>query len=441
MSVDVNVEKLDAVRRRLTVTVPAARVADEWEGAVRDLARSAKVPGFRPGRVPRGVLEKRFGERLRADIHDRLMRTSLAEALEKEHLHPLAPPEILTESDAVDGDFRYSATVEVKPEVTAHDYTGLDVERPLKPTSVSDIDSFLERLRESHAQLDPVEERNVVGRGDVATLDFTATVDGKRLDTVEGRQVEVGSSGFPEGFDDGLEGAVVGESRLIRVTYPESFSESRLAGKEVEFDVRVQGLFIKTVPALDDEFAKDVGDCGSLDDLREKVRGRFDAENARNADEAVRESLIQQLIARHDEIELPASMVQRRTEALVDDVREEWRRRRIWPASDADLVRKLREDFGPRARDQVRLALVLEAIGRQEGLEVSEAEVDDAIEKMLGGADVPTEQASAYLRHPEVRAGVHSRLQQSKVLDFVVSRANVTTVEKETDIADPGESD
>lgn len=441
MSFAVEVEKLDAVRRRLVVTVPEQQVVEELEGAVRDLARSARVPGFRPGRVPRGVLEKRFGDRIRADVGDRLMRSSLAEALEQEKIVPLAPPEILTESVVGDGPLRYSATVEVKPEVEARDYRGLELERPLQPVADRMIDDFLERLRQAQAQLDPIDGRTTAQRGDVVVIDFGATVDGKALDPVEGRQVELGASGFPEGFDSGVEGCAVGESRTIRVQYPEEHSERRLAGKDVAFEVRVQGLFAKKLPDLDDEFAKDVGDCADLAELRERIRGRFAAEAAQRADAHVRRIAMQELARRHEDVELPRSMVARRLEGMIDEVREEWRQRRIWPASDAEIVARLRDEFEPQARDQARLALVLEAIGRQESVEVSEHEIDEAIEQMIAGAEVSAEQAAAYARHPEVRAGVRARLHQAKVLDFVVAQARVTTVEKETDIADLRESD
>lgn len=441
MSFEVQVEKLDAVRRRLVVTVPAEEVAVEFEGAVRDLARSARVPGFRPGRVPRGVLEKRFGERLRADVGERLMRSSLTEALEQEKIVPLAPPEILTESAVGDGVLRYSATVEVKPEVIARDYSGIELERPLQKVDEKTVDEFLERLRQAHAQLNPVEERTILQRGDVAAVDFRATVDGRAMEPVEGRQVEIGASGFPPGFDDALEGLAVGESRTVKITYPAEHSEQRLAGKEVSFDVKLQGLFAKSLPALDDEFAKDVGDCSSLAELRERIRDRFVAEAAQRADAQIRRAAMAALANRHGDVELPRSMVERRLESMIDEVREEWKQRRIWPASDGEIVARLRAEFESQARDQARLALVLEAIGRQESVEVVETEIDDAIEQMIAGAEVPPEQAAAYARHPEVRASMRARLHQSKVLDFVVSQARVTTVEKESDIADVQESD
>ncbi len=441
MSYEVHVEELDAVRRRLKITVPAREVQEEIEGAVRELARSAKVPGFRPGRVPRGVVEKRFGDRLRADVNEKLMRSSLAEALEKEHIAPLSPPEILTTPDDDDGCLRYSATVEVKPVVEAHDYHGLELDRPLAPVEPAEIDAVLERWRESQAQLDPVDERSEVQSGDVALVDFVARVDGRAMDPVEGRQVEVGSSGMPPEFDEALVGATLGTVVHARVQYPADHSEPRLAGRAVEFEITPQKIFSKRLPELDDEFAKDVGDCASLAELRDRVRTRLEAEAAKQADAAVRRAAVTALVQRHTELVLPTSMVERRLEGMIDDVRNEWKQRRIWPANESDIVPKLREQFAEQARDQVRLALVLEAISRQEGLaEVSDQEIDDAIESMIGTADVPAEQAQAYARHPDVRAGVRGRLVQSKAMDHVVERAIVTTVEKESDIADVRES-
>jgi len=437
---EVQVEQLDAVRRRLSVTVPADAVTAELDGAVRELARSARVPGFRQGRVPRGVLEKRFGERLRADVNDRLMRSSLAEALERERIAPLAPPEILTQPTGADGSLRYSATVEVKPEIVAHDYEGLELERQVEKVGEDVVDAFLSRLRHAHAQLHPIEGRDAAQAGDVLVVDIEASIHGRALPPVEGRQVELGASGFPPGFDESMMGATIGETRCVSVAYPAEHTEGRLAGQTVDFKARVQGLFTKTLPELDDEFAKDVGDCSSLDDLRGRVRARFEAEAAQRADAQVRRAALSEIAHRYADVALPGSMVERRLTAMIDEVREDWRQRRIWPASDAEIVARLRGEFEPQAREQARLALVLEAIGRKEAIQIDESEVDDAIEQMFAGAEVGTEKAQTYIRHPEVRANVRGRVQQAKVIDFVVSRARVTTVEKESDIADPDES-
>lgn len=439
MTIKVVVETVDELRRRLAVEVPAEEVSAELEKAYLELGRAAKVRGFRPGRVPRSVLERLFGDRVRADVFDRLIQQSYTEAIEERQLAVVANPEIVTEQARAGEPLRYSATVEVKPEFAVAHYTGLEVERPLAPVTEADVDVFMERLRESFAQLRPILDRSRVEAGDVVTLDYEVRVDGRLIGRGESRQVEIGANAFPEEFNTRLLGAAVGSELDFPVTYPPEHTVAELAGRTAQFHVRIQALSHKELPALDDEFAKDHGECATFDELRQRVRARLEAEAGRQADDAMRDRLLRAVTDAND-IPIPSALVQRRTDALVQEVWREWQQRRIRPKNQAEAETRLREELGPRARQQVKVALLLEAIARQEGITISEGEVEDRIATLATDAGAAADRVRALYQAPEARQDLRARMVQARAVDVVVAAAKIHTVERATSVAEASEN-
>jgi trigger factor len=439
MPFKVDVEALDAVRRRLAVEVPAEEVAAEIEKTYAALSRAAKVPGFRPGRVPRPVLERLFGDRVRADVFGKLIQHSYSEVLEAQKIEALGQPEIVTEQAQPGEALRYSATVEVKPDVVVEHYTGLEVERPMPAVDESDVNAFIERLRQSLAQLRPVTDRTDVRRGDVVGVDYEARIDGRVVSRGENRDIEIGANGFPPTFDQQITGATVGSAVDFPVEYPAEHPAAELAGKTVQFHVQVRALSVKEVPVLDDEFAKDHGECATLAELRQRVRSRLEDEAARQADEAVRQGLLNELAQAHD-IAVPNALVQRRTDALIEDVRREWHQQRIRPRNESEAIPRLRQELEPRARQQVKVALILEAIARQENVQVTDADVDERVAALAAASGTAAERVRALYQDADARHQLGVRLLQSRALDLVVARARIRTVVKSANVAEAGEN-
>jgi trigger factor len=434
MTFKVDVEAVDSLRRRLAVEVPAEEVSAEIEKAYAQLARGAKVRGFRPGRVPRPVLERLFGDRVRAEVFEKLIQQSYAEVVEERQIATVGHPEFVTEQAQPGAALRYSATVEVKPEIVVEHYAGLAVERPLTPVSDGDVDAFLERLRQSLAQLRPIVERSTVEGGDVVSVDYEARVDGRSVGRGEQREIEIGANAFPREFDEHLRGAAVGSELDFAVSYPAEHGAAELAGKTVTFHVRVRGLSHKEVPPLDDEFAKDHGECSTLADLRQRVRARLESDAAQQADEAVRQALLGALAEAHD-IPIPTALIERRTQALMEDVWHEWQQRRLRPKNENEALARLREELQPRARQQVKIALLLESIARQEGITISEADVDERIATLAAAAGAGAERLRAYYQDADARRELRNRLLQARAVDAVVRTAHITTRERAPSVA------
>lgn len=439
MTLKVDVQTVDALRRRLEVEVPADEVSAEIERTYAQLARSVKVPGFRPGRAPRAVLERLFGDRVRAEVFERLIQQSYSEAVEERQIAVVGRPEIVTEQAEPGAALRYNATVEVKPEIVADRYDGLAVERPLVTVSDTDVDAFLERLRQSFAQLQPITERTHVEAGDVVTLDYQAHVDGRLVGKAENREVEIGANGFPPEFDPHLLGAAVGADVDFAVAYPADRGGPEVAGKSVQFHVHLRALSRKDVPALDDEFAKDHGECSTLEELRQRARQRLEAEAAQHADETMRQNLLDALAKAHD-IPVPSAMVHRRTDALVEEVWREWQQQRIRPRNEAEARERLHADLEPRAHQQVKIALLLEAIARQEGITVGDEEVEARIAAMAVDAGSAAERVQAFYRDPEARRDLLARMLQARAIDAVAKRARITTVQRAPSVAEAQEN-
>jgi trigger factor len=434
MTFKVDVETVDSVRRRLAVEVPAEEVAAEIEKAYAHLARGAKVRGFRPGRVPRPVLERLFGDRVRAEVFEKLIQQSYAQVVEQCEIPTVGHPDIVTEQAQPGAALRYSATVEVKPEIVVEHYTGLAVERPLAAVTDAEVDALLERLRQSLAQLHPIVERSTVERGDVVSLDYEARVDGRPVGRGEQREIEVGANGFPPEFDAHLLGAAVGRELEFAASYPPDHGATELAGKTVHFHVHVRGLSHKEVPALDDEFAKDHGECSTLAELRQRLRARLESEAAQHADEAMRQALLGALAEAND-IAIPNALVERRTQALIEDVWHEWQQRRVRPKNETEARARLHEDLQPRARQQVKIALLLEAIARQEGITVSDADVDERIAALAAEAGNAAERLRALYQSAEARHDLRTRMLQARAVDAVVRTAHITTREGASSVA------
>jgi trigger factor len=315
----VTVEELTPVRRRLDVEIPAAEVQAELDRAFGLLGNRARLPGFRPGRAPRAILDRMFGAEVRREVLGRLVGDTFRNAVESHHLDVVGDPEIdagtLTPGEAL----RYSATVDVRPVITLADVGGLEVRRPSASVPEEEIGRVLDNLRESVAQLRPIEDRTTVEAGDIVTVDVASRREGQEPVRREGVLLEAGGGTFPLALERQLVGQHRGAHLSLRVPYPAEHPNPDLAGKTVEFEVDIRDLRAKELPLLDDDFARDHGRCESLEELRGRIRADLERQAASRADEAVREGVIDQVLARHS-FEVPPSMVERRTHAIISSL-------------------------------------------------------------------------------------------------------------------------
>jgi trigger factor len=420
----VTVEEPSAVTRSITVEVPAGEVSGRFATVLKDYRRKAVQPGFRKGKVPEDLIRRLYWGDVTADVARGLIGDSFEAAVGKAGIDPVSEPEFEIKNLEELQPFVYIAKCEVKPRFELAGYTGIEVAGESIEVGEGEVERLLEEVRQSHATVKKVEEARGLRDGDVAVITFEGTAAGTPLPGGSGKDfpVTLGSNTFPPGFEDNLIGAKAGETREFTVRLPEQFSDQALAGKEALFTVTVSEVRERILPALDDEFAKDVGDYQGLEDLKAKMR-----ENIRRSKEAasrnrLRDAVANRLAELHP-IAVPPTMLERRKESLIADA-ERYLVMRGMPWAEVQKTRaSIREDAGPAAERKVRISLVLEAIAEREQIAVTDEELSAEIAKIAAANKLdPTEVRRRLIRN-ETLTGLKASLLEDKTLDWVVDRA------------------
>jgi len=416
--------------RQLEVEVDARHVRRAFDRAYRELARQARVRGFRPGKAPRSVLEKLYGASLTEQIEQTLVSETLPDAVEQAGLELITEPQIEAGTLAADGDFRYTARVEVKPEIALPETRGLPAHLPAVQVTDEDVERELEALRQRSAPLVEEPAATAVAEGHAVQIDFVGRVDGKAFEGGSGRGVslEIGSGRFIPGFEDQLLGAVAGEDRELRVRFPDDYSSREVAGKDAVFAVHVVEIKRRRVPDLDDEFAKDLGEFTTLDELRDRIRSDLTSARLAEAQSVLRRSLLDVLIER-TRFEVPPGLVANELERQIAAARRRLQGSVPEPALQAQLER-WKEDWRERAEREVRESLLLEAVAVAEAISVSDEEVEARIEEVARGQGADVGALRRAMGEDHLRRALRAQLLDERALDFLVREAKV---EEKTD--------
>ncbi len=426
----VTIEELNATRRKLAVEVPVDAVTAEIDRAFGRVQRQAKLKGFRPGHAPRAVLERFFGDQVRTDVLSHLIEHSYSDAVKQTGLRPVGPPEIVPETIEAGKPLRYSATIDVLPKIEIADSSGLPAKRPRRVVSEDDVDRAVDHLRESLAELRPLEGRDEAQEGDFVAIDYVASVDGKPLPNGkrENRLVVLGKGAVPAEIERALIGAKVGQQNDVEVEFPKEHGDHAVAGKTVRFELALRGIREKVLPRADDELAKEHGECSTLEDLRGKLRERLKESFGREADEQVREQLIEELVTRNA-FEVPKSLVERQVDSFIEDLLARMGEQRAELERDSQRLEKLRDEYRPRAERQVRAVLALDALATQNGIEVAEGDVDSRISDLVARAGEQAARLREAYRDPAARAELRGRIARERALEQVVASARIEDIE------------
>jgi trigger factor len=423
--IDVRVTEISAVVRTLEIEVDGKRVERAFERAYRDLGRKARVRGFRPGKVPRSVLERLYGPSILEDVERGLVAETLPEAVAQAGLRPVAEPTIEAQPPADAVPFRYSARIEVKPVLALPPVRGLPAVKPDTEVRFEEVEEQLETLRQRQAPLVEEPEGTAAARGNVLSIDFVGRRDGQPFEGGTGQDVELelGSGRFIPGFEEQLEGARTGDDRELRVRFPDTYGNAELAGKEVVFQVHVAAVKRRALPELDDEFAKDVGDFSSLAELRARIQADLQTAREREADAALKRSVLDALLARAP-FDVPPGMVDRRLQRRLSAAH-----RQLESSAPHDALHQQLErwavEWRPLAEREVREALLLEAVAAQEGLTAEEAELETRLEAMAKEQGIePAKLRKAY-QEADLLEAVRVQILDEKALDLLVREARI----------------
>ena len=426
---NVNVEEISSIKKKVSIEIPGDEVTKEVDSFYKDLGKKANIKGFRPGKVPRNILERYFKDYVKAEVVQKLIGESYPKALTEANLEPVAPPVIDPGEFSEGKSFQYSAVFDVKPDIKLEGYTGLEIEGKKEELKDEEVEQRLKSLQNLHANLKTVSEGRPIQTGDYVIVDYEASVGGKPLEGAKALDftVEVGSGQFIPTFEEKLIGLNPGEEKEIEVSFPEDYGYQKWAGKTILFHVKIKEIKEKILPVLDDEFAKDLGDYSSLEELKTKLRGEIEKEKELALERQLKDQVVDQLLEANP-FEVPESLVEEQAKALASDMKLRLAAQGMDLKNLGVTEEKLQGDYKAMAQKQVKTFLILEKIASQEGIAATDEEADERLKEMAERMHQKFDVVKRYYEKngllPEVKAGIL----RDKTLHFLLEKANVHTI-------------
>lgn len=427
----VNVEEISPVQRKINIEVPAERVNEEIEKAFLAIQKKAKLQGFRPGKAPMNLIKRTYSDAMRDDVMRRLYEQTLYKALNDHKIEPIDSPTI--ESDIIEqgAPFKYSALVEVMPQILLQDYNGLVVSKEKYVAKPESIDAELARMQENMAQLIPADSDCSIVNGHSVSLDYSFSVDGfpEESSVAEDAVVEVGANRLIPGFEEQLIGLKAGETKEFSLVLPEGYRNSGAAGKEGLFKVTIKEIKRKELPELDDEFAQQFGDYDTIADLRAKMVEYHEKHETERIENELKERVIKALIEKNP-LDVPESMVKRQLDYMLENLKNRLKSQQMsldmMGLDEAGFKIRFRDD----AADKVRGGLLLMALVEKENISVSDEDLNERYEKIAAGnTDMLNRIKEYYTANNNAKNAIISEIKEDKAISVLINSAVITEVD------------
>jgi trigger factor len=419
----VAVEELESCKRRLAVEAPLDIVQKEWEKAYGRVQKRASLPGFRRGHVPRSLVKLHFADDVRREVAEHLIPDVYRQALSEAQIAPVNEPDLQDLKLEEDAPLSFTAVVEVKPAITLGDYRGVEVRHAPAPVTDAEVDETLERMREQHAEFRSVER--TAATGDMVIVDYTLAPEDHDASTATGYHFLVGSGTVLPEIDAAVVGLTAGQARDVPVHFAADHRMETLRGKGGTAHLELTEVKEKILPALDDDFAKVLGQFETLDAVRTEVRRQLESAKEADLRRTLEDKVIEALLARH-EFGVPDAMVIRQVGQHIEHTRDRLRRQGVDPDRIQLDYGKLLTELRPAAEASVRRALLLEAIGEKEEIAVGDAEIEAEIEKYARASQRPAPAVRRMMEKSGDLDALRHGLRERKTLDMLIEHARVS---------------
>ena len=433
----VTVEDLSPILKKVSIEVPPDDVDKALGRAYRAMNKNAKIPGFRPGKVPRRMLERHYKPQVTMQVAEDLVREFWVKAVGQEKIRAVGMPDVEDIGGVESGQpFGFTAKVDVLPEPKVTEFEGLPGERPRVEVKNEDVDAEIDRIRQSFARLVPVEDRNKVEQGDYVLGEVSATVEGKPFDTgaESGVTLQVTDGSISEGHVPEAEGHEVGDTVEVRHQFPkDGKAPAELRGKEGLFKITLKQIKRRELPEVDDELAKDLGEEGvdSLLALRGLIREKLTEKRTNEAERHLTDSLMKVLVEKNP-IDVPSSLVGRAAASMVKPYVEQMARQGAAPSEfgSEEMIERLAESSKPHAEAMLKGTLLLQAVAEKTGLDVTEEDMASQYEKLAKEMNAPVEKVKARIqKDPEELEAMTRRIREEKALAHIKEKASIKEVE------------
>lgn len=416
----VSVEAREGLERRIKVQIPADRIESEVNSRLQRVGRTAKLKGFRPGKIPAKVIRQHYGGQIRQEVLQAVVESSYSEAITQEKLRPAAVPTIEPESAGVGDDFTYTATFEIYPDFKLAGLDGLKVERPKIEIDDAAMHEMIGTLREQRATWSPVDRQ--AADGDRVTVDFEGSLKGEPIANGVGKEVPIvlGQGQMLEDFEKNLVGLKSGSEKAFKLKFPKDYHADELASKKVDFNVTVGEVAEQQLPDVDQEFIKALGVAsGDADDFHQDVRSNMGREVDSRIKAEIKRQLMEQLLEAN-RIDLPAVLVEREAAGLRDESM-----RNLGITDPQDPKAPELDAFREAAERRVRLGLLVSAVIEENKLEVDRDRVKQKVDEMCASYDQPEEIRKLYYQNPKLLSQVEGLVMEEQVVEWLVSKATV----------------
>ncbi|WP_417594693.1 trigger factor [Oceanospirillum sp.] len=419
----VSVETTSGLERRVTIQVPAAQIDEAVEERLKQTAKSARINGFRRGKVPMSHLRRQYGSEVRAEVVSEVMRTQYVEAITQEKLNPAGYPEIDASVNEAGKDLEFVATLEVYPEVEVGSVADLSVEKPVASVSDEDLDKMIEVLREQQAKWSEVDR--AATEQDQVNIDFEGFIDGEAFEggKAEGHDLGLSSGTFIPGFEAQLVGAKAGDEKDVNVTFPEDYQAEQLKGKDAVFKVKVNKVSEQQKPELDDDFFKLYGvEEGGLEAFRADVKKNMERELEQTVKSKVKEQVVTALVERN-EFDVPKALVSNEIDALRQQAVQQF-----GGPSNFDASALPAELFQEQAEKRVKLGLLMAAVVEAKELKADDTALRAYVEKLAESYQDPQQVVDYYMNNEQMRQQLESAVLEEQVVENLLNEATVNEV-------------
>ncbi len=425
-----NHEKVSTLERKLNIVVSADEVQAAFESAFRAIQQNAAIKGFRKGKVPLATVRKMFKDRVKQDVVQDIVQKNYAAALDEHSLDPIGFPAIEFDQIEESRDFLFSAEFEVRPEVRLAQWERLPVKKERFAPSTDFVENTLEDIRKSRSETVPVFEDRGAQTGDIAVIDFDGLLLTGPLEngSAQDHPLELGTNSFIPGFEEGLMGIKVGETRTLNLAFPEGYQDD-LGGKPVTFNVTLKELKKKQLPELNDSFAKDLGGpYQTLDDLKSAIQTDYEKREQRRIDEDLKSRLMKVLVDRNP-VEAPKSLMQEQKQALIDDFKNRMSRQGLGEDQFDNYKDKWDADFAQTARFMIQSSFLIDAVAREYNLAATIEDIEAKIAEHAAQTGIDANQVREfYAKDKDRRGRLAYQITEDKVVAFLISKAEVQEV-------------
>ena len=418
----VAVEAIEGCKRRLAVEAPVDVVQQEWERAYGRVQKQARLPGFRKGHVPRSLVKVHFSDDVRREVAEHLIPDVYRQALTEAKLDPVNEPDLQDVRLEEGAPLSFVAVVEVKPAITLTDYKGVEVEHAAQPVTADDLTAALDHMREQQAQFHAVERP--AASGDLVVVDYTIAIDGLDPSSQTGYEFLVGARNVLPEIDDAVVGVRAGEEREVPLRFADDHRREDLRGRGGRATVKVVEVKEKSLPALDDDFAKSLGEFETLEALRTELKKQLESRREHDEQRALQDKVVDAVIAKH-EFTVPDALVMRQVAHRIEHARESVRRQGIDPERMPWDYEKLIAELKPGAEKAVRRALLLEAIADKEAIAPTDTDVDAEVEKIAQASQRPTPALRRMMEKSGDLEGLRQGIRDRMTLELLVANAKV----------------